>query len=141
MHFFLNVKEKKICQNFFTVFKCAILKKPKLFSAKWFIIFITHPWKMHFSLYQKKLLPKMLTFFKEKKCFRRAFSSGRNFFSVFNRAPSNTIKKIIKIIYYFFSNNHEKCIWYQFKIFSTKMHWCCQEKEIYSVMHWKINVS
>ena len=56
---------------------------------------------------------------------------------MFNRAPSNTIKKNRQNCVLFFSNMHEKSLLYQFKIFITKMHRCCQEKVIYSVTHLK----
>ena len=59
--------------------------------------------------------------------------------SFFNRAPSDTQKVFFnKIIYYFFFNISEKCVLYQFSIFISAIHWCCQKLLLFSVKYFKI---
>ena len=102
-------KKRKNFWNFFIVFKCALLKKPKLFSEKGFIIFFTHPWKMRFLLYNDFLLTKNYDLF-----WRNFFFDVENLkihmqfnldriccvCSVGHRQTK--YKEIFKIIYYFF---------------------------------------
>ena len=70
------------------------------------------------------------------------FHFAEKSFSVFNGAPSDTLKVSFgEIIYYFFFNIHEKCVLYQFKNFISTIHWCCQKIWFISVKYFKISIS
>ena len=85
-----------------------------------------------------------MTFFLKKKTFKnpRAFYFDRTFFGVFSRAPSNTFKKkISKIVLFLFQTSMKNAFCISSRYLLQKMHWCCQEKVIYSLTQLKISVS
>ena len=126
----------------------ALLKKLIIFSAKCFIIFFQHPWKNYFLPIQDFYRNNELMKFYKYNFYCKASKNSHAFFILQKKVLVSSIGHH-QTHWKFFRQNYlslffyvcEKCVFYEFKIFISTIHWCWQIISLISLKYLKICIS